>query len=92
MLALCVKGIRMSDALNYENWYQLRNLVVEASWSKKLIEPNITGYDSITDLVKEFLRNGDESVLNSAAQQVANLCPGATEEGKRTPWLLLEKS
>jgi len=82
----------MSDELNYENWYQLRNLVVEASWSKKLLEPQIKGYDSIVDLVKEFLQNGNESVLNSAAQEVANLCPGATKEGKKTPWLLLEKS
>ena len=82
----------MNEGLSYEKWYELRNLVVEASWSKKLIEPNIKGYDSIVDLIKEFLHSNDESILNSAAQEVANLCPGATEEGKRTPWLLLEKS
>jgi len=82
----------MSEPMNYSDWYELRDLVLYASHSKTLKVPTMDGHDSIVDLVKDYLANGKYSSLDKAAKKVAALCPGATEEGISTPWLLLEKS
>lgn len=78
--------------MEYEDWYDLRNLVLYASHEKILKEPNVKGYGSIVDLVNDYLKNGKQSSLDKAAQKVANLCPNASDEGIATPWILLEKS
>lgn len=80
------------NKLSYDNWYELRNLVLEASWSKKLTTLSFKGYEPIIKLVQNYLETGDKNILDTAAEQVAELCPSATNEGKKTPWLLLEKS
>ncbi|GGF12577.1 hypothetical protein [Pseudoalteromonas gelatinilytica] len=82
----------MNQLINYSDWYELRELVLYASHYKTLKVPTVKGYDSIVDLVKDYLASGEHSSLDKAATRVATLCPGATEEGISTPWLLLEKS
>lgn len=79
--------------LTKQEWAQLSDLILSARHEKKLIRFKLNGYDEILHLVKAYLNNNnDHESIDRAAELVANLKPGATAEGKATPWVLLEKS
>ncbi|HOG93290.1 MAG TPA: hypothetical protein PLE80_06930 [Opitutaceae bacterium] len=86
----------MSEAaISYEAWYELRDLVLDAVYTKKLVPSQRLKekHATIVALVEEYLRTRNTARIDQAARVVARMCPGASvEAADSNPWLLLEKS
>jgi hypothetical protein len=84
-----------SAPLTKENWYSLRNLVLDACYTKKLNTEKIRTEDfpEVIALIEDYIKNGKARSLDKAALLVARLCPGIDIEiSESHAWLLLEKS
>ena len=84
-----------STPLTKENWYSLRNLILDACYTKKLNTEKIRTEDfpEVIALVEDYLKNGKEKALDKAALLVARLCPDIDSDiSEKHAWLFLEKS
>lgn len=84
-----------SAALKIEDWRVLRDLVLDAQWTKTLHIEKIRKEDfpELVSLVEDYLKTGNGKHIDKAALLVASMCPGIDPEVARVnPWLLLEKS
>jgi hypothetical protein len=81
------------DDMSFESWWELRNMVMEASLPPYKFPSDSLPQHLATDLVRKFIETHDESALNEAAKLVAMLKPEvdpATAENEY--WLVLDKS
>jgi len=84
-----------SAPLTKEDWYSLRNLVLDACYTKKLNTEKIRTEDfpEVIALIEDYLKNGKAESLDKAALLVARLWPGIDSEiSESHAWLFLEKS
>ena len=83
------------QATELQEWFVLRNLVLEVAYSKNLDLFVMTDTDQheLNTLIRNYLTSRDENLLNAGARLVARLKPNVSAEiAENHPWLVLENS
>ena len=80
--------------ISIEEWYDLKNIVLEAVHSKKLAPESLKYNESqVVSLVKSYLKTGSENDIDEAARLTASYRTDLdTDVTAKQYWLLLAKS
>ena len=80
--------------ISIDDWYDLRNIVLEAVHSKKMAPvPSIFEAHEVVKLVEAYLESGRDSYIDKAAKLTASYRNDLDKEVTTNQyWLLLEKS
>jgi len=83
------------QATELQEWFVLRNLVLEVAYSQNLdlFVMNDTDQHELNTLIRSYLSSRDEDLLNAGARLVARLKPNVSAEiAEKHPWLVLDNS